>query len=40
MLFGKKKQTKHPLTEAMKKIKERNQKTQEAINFMRGYTNK
>ena len=39
-MFGKKKETKHPLTEAIKKIKERNQKTQEAIEFMRGYNSK
>jgi hypothetical protein len=36
----KKKETKHPLTEAIKRIKERNQTTQEAIDFMRGYNNK
>jgi hypothetical protein len=39
-MFGKKKETKHPLTEAIKKMQERNQKTQEAINFMRGYKGK
>ena len=36
MAEKKKKETKHPLTEIVKKMKERN----EQIEFMRGYNNK
>ena len=35
-----KKKTKHPLTEIVNRINERNKKTQEAIEFMRGYNSK